>query len=169
MAHFSILRLVACSGACWAQDPAVILRASDGLYLKFNTGVNIEIASSSYLNGPCTLQGSALTSGSNIDNHGNKDLWVRDSISPPCNRMLKLPLAPDTSLVSCIFHLYYSVSTSGSQESAIEFKAGSAYKAIDANLIKVGDTYLMNFGSPWNDTYQVKLNSAATKTSGEAS
>ncbi|PBP20446.1 glycoside hydrolase, family 43 [Diplocarpon rosae] len=162
----------ACSGACWAHDPAVIRRA-DGLYFKLNTGENIEIASSSSLNGPWKLQGSALTSGSNIDSPGNKDLWP-----------------PDVSLVKSVSHLYYSVSSFGSQESAIGLatsttldpgswtdnqavgiasKAGSAYKAIDANPIKVGDTYLMNSGSVWNDTYQVKLNSAATKTGGEAS
>ncbi|CAL3972538.1 unnamed protein product [Diplocarpon coronariae] len=163
----------ACSGACWAHDPAVIRRASDGLYFKFNTGTNLEIATSSALSGPWTLRGSVLTSGSKIDNAGRKDLW-----------------APDVSLVNGVYHLYYSVSTFGTQESAIGLAtsttldpgswtdngavgitstAGSAYNAIDANLIKAGDTYLMNFGSFWNDIYQVRLNAAATKTVGEAS
>lgn len=66
----------ACSGHCWAHDPSVIQRASDGLYFKFNTGSGIEIATSSSLEGPWTLQGYVLPSGSSIDLDGNTDLWV---------------------------------------------------------------------------------------------
>jgi arabinan endo-1,5-alpha-L-arabinosidase len=66
----------ACSGHCWAHDPSVIQRASDGLYFKFNTGSGIEIATSSSLTGPWTLQGYVLPEGSSIDLTGNTDLWV---------------------------------------------------------------------------------------------
>ena len=66
----------ACSGHCYAHDPSVIQRASDGLYFKFNTGGGIEIATSSSLTGSWTLQGSVLPSGSKIALTGNTDLWV---------------------------------------------------------------------------------------------
>lgn len=33
----------ACSGDCWAHDPAVIRRSSDGVYFRFNTGSEIGI------------------------------------------------------------------------------------------------------------------------------
>jgi arabinan endo-1,5-alpha-L-arabinosidase len=67
----------ACSGACWAHDPAIIQRSSDGKYYKFNTGGNIEIATATSLSGPWTLQGYVLTSGSSISNDGSADCWVR--------------------------------------------------------------------------------------------
>jgi arabinan endo-1,5-alpha-L-arabinosidase len=69
----------ACSGHCWAHDPSIIQRASDGLYFKFNTGGGIEIATSSSLTGPWTLQGYVLPSGSSINLNGNTDLWVRST------------------------------------------------------------------------------------------
>jgi arabinan endo-1,5-alpha-L-arabinosidase len=66
----------ACSGACWAHDPSIIQRSSDGLYFKFNTGAGIEIATSSSLSGPWTIKGYALPGGSSIDINGGTDLWV---------------------------------------------------------------------------------------------
>ncbi|KAL2071379.1 hypothetical protein VTL71DRAFT_12614 [Oculimacula yallundae] len=177
-----------CSGACWAHDPAIIQRSSDGKYYKFNTGGNIEIATASNLAGPWTLKGFVLNGGSVIDNPGRKDAW-----------------APDVTLVNGIYHLYYSVSTFGSQVSPTFFfvlsmffydlnsaiglatsatldpgswtdkgaigvtsSAGKSYNAIDANLIAVGGSYYLNFGSFWHDIYQVKLNAAATKGGGAA-
>jgi len=71
----------ACSGACWAHDPSVIQRTSDGKYFKFNTGSGIEIATASSLSGTWTLQGYVLPSGSSINNAGSKDLWVREELS----------------------------------------------------------------------------------------
>jgi arabinan endo-1,5-alpha-L-arabinosidase len=86
--------------------------------------------------------------------------------------------------------VYYSVSTFGSQESAIglatsssmnlntwtdhgrigvDSYSGSAYNAIDGNLFLDGSTYYMQFGSFWGDIYQVQMNSAATSTAGTAS
>jgi hypothetical protein len=46
--------------------------------------------------------------------------------------------------------------------------SSKSYNAIDPNLIDVDGTYYMNFGSFWNDIYQVPMNSAATKTSGSS-
>jgi len=91
--------------------------------------------------------------------------------------------------VNGVYHLYYAVSTFGSQTSAIGLETSSnmdpgswtdkggvgvastsakAYNAIDPNLILVGSTYYLNFGSFWHDIYQVAMNSAATKTAGTA-
>jgi len=180
-----------CAGACWAHDPTVIQRASDGKYFRFNTGTGIEIATSNSLAGPWTLQGFVLPNGSSIDNPGRNDPW-----------------APDVHLVGSEYFLYYAVSTFGSQVSAIGLatsstmdpetwtdkgsigvtsKKGQAYNAsmstklrllmvmeaesylVDPNLIAVGSDYYLNFGSFWGDIYQVKLNSAATKASSSAS
>lgn len=86
--------------------------------------------------------------------------------------------------------MYYSVSTSGSQNSAIGYATSSTmeygswtdhgatgiksdssktYNAIDANLIAdQSGNYYMNFGSFWGDIYQAKMNSAATKVAASA-
>jgi arabinan endo-1,5-alpha-L-arabinosidase len=66
----------ACSGYCWAHDPAVIQRASDGTYFKFNTGTGIQYATASSIAGPWTIQGYVLPDGSSIDNSGSDDPWV---------------------------------------------------------------------------------------------
>ncbi|RDW63584.1 arabinan endo-1,5-alpha-L-arabinosidase-3 [Coleophoma cylindrospora] len=163
----------ACSGACWAHDPSIIQRASDGKYFKFNTGAGIYIYKADAIEGPWTQEGVALASGSSIDLAGNTDLW-----------------APDVHLVDGIYYMYYAVSTSGSQDSAIGLATSStmevgswtdkgsigvtsssskAYNAIDPNLIQVGSVNLLNFGSFWHDIYQVELNSAGTKTAGSSS
>lgn len=71
----------ACSGACYAHDPAIAKR-SDGTYFKFNTGVGIEIATATSLAGPWTLVGHVLPGGTSIN--GQTDLWVRRSFSHQC-------------------------------------------------------------------------------------
>ncbi|KAH6710572.1 glycosyl hydrolase [Leptodontidium sp. MPI-SDFR-AT-0119] len=50
----------------------------------------------------------------------------------------------------------------------VSSSAGSAYNAIDANVIAVGSSYYLTFESFWNDIYQVALNSAATNPSGSS-
>ncbi|CAG8973708.1 hypothetical protein HYALB_00006979 [Hymenoscyphus albidus] len=158
-----------CSGACWAHDPALI-QHSDGTYFKFNTGKGIEIVTASSLAGPWTIQGSVLPSGSKISSPGNKDLW-----------------APDVTKVGDLYHLYYSVSQFGAQVSSIglatspsmkpgswsdlgavgvDSKAGTAYNAIDANLLKVGSDYQLVFGSFWGGIFTTPLASDAKKAAG---
>lgn len=87
-----------------------------------------------------------------------------------------------------MYYLYYSVSTFGSQNSAIGLTrsktmeagtwtdAGSVgitsdsskkYNAIDPNLFQVGSQYYLNFGSYWQDLYQAKMKSNPTKNTGE--
>jgi len=69
----------ACSGACWSHDPAVMQRASDGVYFRFSTGSGVQITKASSIAGPWTIEGYALPSGSSIALSGNTDLWVRPS------------------------------------------------------------------------------------------
>lgn len=67
----------ACSGDCFAHDPALIKRASDGKYFRFNTGGKIMIYDSDSLSGPWTFRGAAIPDGSSINLAGKDDLWVR--------------------------------------------------------------------------------------------
>ncbi len=95
--------------------------------------------------------------------------------------------APDVHKVGNLYHLYYAVSSWGSQNSVIGLATspsmdpgtwtdhgstgvasytGNPFNTIDPNLIQVGNNYYMNFGSFWSDIWQVQLNSAATWSSG---
>lgn len=83
-----------------------------------------------------------------------------------------------------VYHVYYSVSSFGSQNSAIGLATSNTmdegtwtdhgstgirsdsskqYNAIDANLFNDNGNYLMTFGSFWQDIFQAPMNSAATK------
>lgn len=161
-----------CSGECWTHDPSVV-RRSDGTYFRFSTGSKIGIYSASSLSGPWTYKGAAISTGSSINLAGNADLW-----------------APDVQLIGNTYYLYYSVSSFGSQNSAIGYatsttldvgswtdhgttgvvsNSGKNYNAIDANVIAATDSnYYMQFGSFWGDIYQTKLSSSATKNAGSA-
>ncbi|KAA8651107.1 hypothetical protein EYZ11_005312 [Aspergillus tanneri] len=160
-----------CSGACNVHDPGLIQRESDGVYFRFSTGNNISYASSSSIEGPWEVLGPMLPNGSSIDLDGRDDLW-----------------APDVQLINGVYHVYYSVSVFGSQNSAIglatsdTMDAGTwtehgatgirsdsskSYNAIDANLFNDGVFYL-NFGSFWTDIYQVEMDSTAMKVSSSA-
>ncbi|GKZ24406.1 hypothetical protein AbraIFM66951_001299 [Aspergillus brasiliensis] len=161
-----------CSGLCVVSDPGLMRRVSDGKYFRFSTGGEITYATSDSLNGPWEGVGSVVPSGSKIDLAGNTDLW-----------------APDVHYIEETYYLFYAVSTFGSQSSAIGLatsttmdldtwtdhgsigvasSSGKLYNAIDPNLIKADGTFYMNFGSFYDDIYQVKLNSAGTKTAGSA-
>lgn len=72
-----------CTGSCWAHDPALIQRASDGLYFRFNTDTYIDVKTSKSLSGPWTDAGSVLPSGSSITVSGSTGLWVSGSSPPP--------------------------------------------------------------------------------------
>ncbi|KAJ5909429.1 hypothetical protein N7504_004072 [Penicillium tannophilum] len=161
-----------CSGSCVVYDPTIIQRSSDSKYFRFSTGNEISYASASSLLGPWTTIGSMLPDGSSIDLDGNTDLW-----------------APDAHYIDGLYYVYYVVSTFGSQDSAIglatsetmeldswtdhgsvgiQSSSSKDYNAIDPSLIEVDGTYYMNFGSFWDDIYQVEMNSAATAASGSS-
>jgi len=150
-----------CSGVCTnAHDPALI-RRDDGTYFRFSTGGKIAIHSAPAITGPWTYKGAAIPSGSKIDKVGNDDLW-----------------APDVIKVGSVYYLYYSVSSFGSQDSAIGVAtssnldynswtdlgatgiasvAGKQYNAIDPNLVSDGSNYYMVYGSFWQDIFQVQM------------
>ena len=164
----------ACSGSCQVHDPALIQRSSDGTYFRFSTGNKIQIATAPAIQGPWTVKGSALPSGSEINLAGNQDLW-----------------APDVHKIGSTYYLYYAVSTFGSQTSGIGVATSNTmdvgswtdhgsigvtsdsskpYNAIDPNLVTLASgTYQLNFGSFWNDLYQVQMSSATDKGSNAAS
>jgi arabinan endo-1,5-alpha-L-arabinosidase len=115
-------------------------------------------------------------------------LWVRESSSElKYTKLIHIPMqAPDVHKVGSLYYMYYAVSSFGSQDSAIGLATSATmelgswtdlgatgvsstsakpYNAIDPNQILVGSTYYLNFGSFWDDIYQVKLDSSA-KTKG---
>lgn len=69
-----------CTGSCWAHDPALIQRASDGLYFRFNTDTYIDVKTSTSLSGPWTDAGSVLPSGSIATLAGSTGLWVSSAL-----------------------------------------------------------------------------------------
>lgn len=89
--------------------------------------------------------------------------------------------------VGSLYHLYYTVSTFGNQNSAIGLATSPSmdpgtwtdlgstgvasdptknYNAIDAAVIQAGGKWYMNFSSFWDGIFQVALDSAAKKSSG---
>ncbi|OJJ43506.1 hypothetical protein ASPZODRAFT_73792 [Penicilliopsis zonata CBS 506.65] len=161
-----------CSGECVVYDPTVIIRSSDNTYFRFSTGDEIYYVTASDIAGPWTVVGSMLPDGSSIDLAGNTDLW-----------------APDAHYIDGLYYVYYAVSTFGSQDSAIGLATSETmdldswtdhgsvgivsssskdYNAIDPSLIEIDGTYYMQFGSFWDDIYQVEMNSEATAASGSS-
>ncbi|KAL4962911.1 arabinan endo-1,5-alpha-L-arabinosidase [Aspergillus stella-maris] len=153
----------ACSGLCNMHDPSLIRRESDGTYFRFSTGNRISYASAPAIEGPWTNIGSVVPDGSSIDLPGNDDLW-----------------APDVQLIDGVYYAYYSVSSFGSQNSAIGVASSDTmdlntwtdhgstgirsdsskpYNAIDGNLFNDGGNLLMNFGSFWGNIYQAPMSS----------
>ncbi|KAI2628187.1 glycosyl hydrolase [Xylaria nigripes] len=160
-----------CSGTCNNTHDPSIIRRSDGTYFRFSSNGKIDIHSAPDITGPWTFEGEAIPSGSSIDLPGNQDLW-----------------APDVSLVGDTYYLYYAVSQSGSQDSAIGVATSATldveswtdhgatgidsspeklYNAIDPNFINVNGTNYLTFGSFWNDIYQVQMEATPlTRASG---
>ncbi|KAL1745385.1 glycoside hydrolase family 43 protein [Schizophyllum fasciatum] len=147
------------------RDPAIWYNSNNKKYYVFSTGEKIKIFTSNSLTGPWSRQGSVLPNCSNINLPGNCELW-----------------APDVNYHDGKYVLYYSVSTVGSQNSAIgvatsssmdqgswtdlgeviRSNPGDAFNAIDPNLIDSNDGDGLNglkltFGSYWNGMYQVGL------------
>ncbi|QDS70516.1 hypothetical protein FKW77_010261 [Venturia effusa] len=150
----------ACSGVCGnSHDPSVIRRHSDGKLFRFSTGNRISVATASHLSGPWVAMGCALPAGSKINKKGRHDLW-----------------APDVSRWGDTYYLLYSVSSFGSQDSAIgyatskdleswtdhgstgiESSKGKDYNAIDGHMILTRETHYIAFGSFWSDIFITSL------------
>ncbi|ROW04573.1 hypothetical protein VMCG_05102 [Cytospora schulzeri] len=162
-----------CSGECFAQDPALIRRSSDGVYFRFNTNTYIDIMTSDTLSGPWTTVGNVLPDGSKIDISDSQALWA------------PMVIEQDSTYI-----LYYSVSTLGSRNSAIgyatsttmesgswvdhgsigiESTTDSDYNAIDPTMILVDGKYHLSFGSYGEDIMQVAVNSDARTINGSPS
>lgn len=178
-----------CTGTCTnAHDPALI-RRDDGTYFRFSTGGEIAIHSAPAITGPWSYKGKAIPAGSKIDKKGNTDLWV-SLTGIATSTIVNNRQAPDVQKVGDTYYLYYSVSTFGSQDSAIGVATSSSldvntwtdlgstgvvssssksYNAIDGNLIYDGSNYYLNFGSFWGDIFQVKMANPPKATSTSAS
>ncbi|KAA8896896.1 glycosyl hydrolase [Sphaerosporella brunnea] len=87
-------------GTVHVHDPSVVKRGR--YYYSFSTHLGIAIARAPTLNGPWKHLGSVIPTASIIDLPGRDDLW-----------------APDVSFHDGVYYCYYSVSTFGSQNSAI--------------------------------------------------
>ncbi|KAI1387615.1 glycoside hydrolase family 43 protein [Hypoxylon trugodes] len=151
----------ACSGDCFTHDPAVVKRA-DGKYFRFSTLDLIGIWTATSLSGPWTRSGSVIQGASVINMPGNDVLW-----------------APDVTYIRGIYYCFYSVSTSGSQTSAIGYATSttlesgswsdqgivvtstgsSPYNAIDSNVVNgTGDNeWYLQWGSYWHNIYQARV------------
>lgn len=70
-----------CTGDCWAHDPSMIQRDSDGMYFRFSTANGVNTMMSPSIEGPWQDVGEALPNGSKIqlDGVGNKNIWVCES------------------------------------------------------------------------------------------
>ncbi|KAJ5225907.1 arabinan endo-1-5-alpha-L-arabinosidase C [Penicillium chermesinum] len=153
-----------CTGDCWTKDPAVIQRSSDGTYFRFGTGTGVVTMTSPSLKGPWKDVGAALPSGSKINVEGvdSHDIW-----------------APDVHKEGDTYYMYYVLSKLGTQTSQIGvatsttlepgswtdhgeigLPANSAYNRIDPNWIEIGGKQYLQFGSYWQDIYQVELANA---------
>ncbi|KAH9940032.1 glycoside hydrolase family 43 protein [Epithele typhae] len=151
------------------RDPAIFYNSDSKKYFVFSTDENIKIFTSTSLTGPWTRNGSVLPDCSVIQLAGNCSLW-----------------APDINFVNGQYVLYYSVSSLGSQNSAIGLatspsmelgtwtdhgavitsQTGDVYNAIDPNLLVASDgTFHLSFGSYWQCVFQVPLSNVSTPAS----
>ncbi|PWY92181.1 glycosyl hydrolase family 43 protein [Aspergillus heteromorphus CBS 117.55] len=157
-----------CSGSCWAHDPNVIQRKSDGSFFRFSTGGGIHISSASTIEGPWTDLGYALPGGSIVTVGDASNLW-----------------APDVHYVDGTYYMYYASSALGSRNSTIGVASSTTlevgswtdhgeigvtsstsddYNAIDPNWITIGDASYLQFGSYWQGIFQVEMTDSLTSS-----
>lgn len=167
------------TGSVGIHDPSRILKL-DGRYYTFGTGDFIISKSSANLRN--------WTAGPTV--FSSVPTWARAAV-PGFNRTF---WAPDVVHVNDKYHLYYSVSTFGSQVSAIglatsptlnpaapnygwsdqglviQSQVGSAYNTIDPAIFLNNDGRMwMTFGSYWNGIYITELNPTTGKRVTETS
>ncbi|KAJ5856417.1 uncharacterized protein N7529_010361 [Penicillium soppii] len=155
-----------CTGSCWAHDPGMIQRVSDGKYYRFSTGTGVPISSSPSVKGPWTDLGAALPNGTSIklDNTDSMNIW-----------------APDVHYQNDQYYMYYVLSQIGTQNSqigvatsktmepgswtdhgSIGIPANVNYNRIDPAWISIGGKNILNFGSFWGDIHQVVMETPLT-------
>ncbi|EJD36993.1 hypothetical protein AURDEDRAFT_199637 [Auricularia subglabra TFB-10046 SS5] len=135
-------------------------RAPVQQYRVFSTREGIKIFKAPGLTGPWTRSGSVMPNCSIIALPGNCNCW-----------------APDINFVKGAYTLYYSVSTIGSQPSAIGVAAspsmepgtwtdhgavitslpGDLWNSIDPNLVFNKGIWKLSYDSYWNGMYQIGL------------
>ncbi|KAJ5979919.1 hypothetical protein N7481_007217 [Penicillium waksmanii] len=152
-----------CMGDCWTHDPSMIQRNVDMMYFRFSTGAGVNTMVSPDLEGPWVDLGPALPKGSiiQLDGVDDMDIW-----------------APDLHYADDTYYMYYVVSKLGTQTSeigvatsktmdpgswtdhgVIGLPPNSAYNRIDPNWITIDGKQYLQFGSYWEDLFQVELES----------
>jgi arabinan endo-1,5-alpha-L-arabinosidase len=156
------------AGSVTVHDPSSIVE-QDGTYYLFYTGTRIRTKTSTdllhWIEGPRVFSTPPSWTSVAVPGNTNGNFW-----------------APEISYFNNLYHLYYSVSTFGSQVSAIgmatnptlnrgdsdfawtdhgaviQSVAGSLYNTIDPSILQTptGDIW-MTFGSFWNGVYSVQI------------
>jgi len=152
--------------AIYTHDPTMVYNAQTDNYYVFRSGGTV--SRSPRLQGPWTAFGQYLDNGcSIIDHYGRCKVW-----------------APDVHEVNGTYYLYYSLSSTGSQNSTIGVATsktmdngswtdhgavfhtvkGDLYNAIDPNMVPLANgSLLLDFGSFWGGIYQFPLGPAGFK------
>lgn len=166
----------ALTGQLGAHDPSTLVKDGSRYYY-FSTGSS---ATSPILSRTSTNL-SSWSSGSTV--FSTKPAWTTTAVPNASNFW-----APEISYFAGQYHLYYSVSSFGTQVSAIgmatsptlntaspnyawtdqgpviQSQAGSSYNTIDPAVFRdTNGAMYMTFGSFWNGIYQVQLNPATGK------
>ena len=166
----------ALTGQLGAHDPSTLVKDGNKYYY-FSTGSS---ASNPILSRTSTNL-SSWSAGATV--FSTKPAWTTSAVPSATNFW-----APEIKYFAGLYHLYYSVSSFGTQVSAIglatsptlntaasnyawtdqgaviQSQQGSAYNTIDPSVFKDTDgSMYMTFGSFWNGIYQVQLNPSTGK------
>jgi autotransporter-associated beta strand protein len=178
--HSALAQILPAYGVTGAHDPSTLLQyptATGTEYLYFSTGQDILSRVSynmeNWQNGPTVFSASTIPAWTTTAVPGfTGDFW-----------------APDVAYFDGLYHLYYAVSTFGSQVSAIGMATnttlntldftnykwvdqgevigstnGSAYNTIDPSiLVQSNGSVWMSFGSFWNGIYLTQINPSTGK------
>ncbi|KAL6704234.1 hypothetical protein ACN47E_008402 [Coniothyrium glycines] len=153
-----------CHGHCtYVLDPSILY--DEGLYWRFSTSKNIQVASAPSLEGPWTYKGSLLPQGTSIKLYDNQDIW-----------------APTVTKLDGLYYCHYAVSEMFAHNSKIGLATSKSlepgtwtdhgeinipfsehWNAIDPYVFRESPESPMyfTFGSHWNGIHQFELQSHA--------